>query len=28
MINRIIDFSENNKFIIFALVAVGCVAGW
>jgi Cu(I)/Ag(I) efflux system membrane protein CusA/SilA len=28
MINRIIDFSVNNKFIIFALVAVGCVAGW
>jgi Cu(I)/Ag(I) efflux system membrane protein CusA/SilA len=28
MLNRIIDFSVNNKFIIFALVAVGCVAGW
>jgi Cu(I)/Ag(I) efflux system membrane protein CusA/SilA len=28
MINRIIDFSVKNKFIIFALVTVGCVAGW
>ena len=28
MINRIIDFSVNNKFIIFAFVAVACVAGW
>ena len=28
MINRIIDFSVNNKFIIFALVAAACVAGW
>jgi len=28
MINRIIDFSVNNKFIVFALVAVGCIAGW
>ena len=28
MINRIIDFSVNNKFIIFALVGVACVAGW
>ena len=28
MINRIIDFSADNKFIVFALVAVGCVAGW
>jgi copper/silver efflux system protein len=28
MINRIIDFSVNNKFIIFALVAAGCIAGW
>jgi Cu(I)/Ag(I) efflux system membrane protein CusA/SilA len=28
MINRIIDFSVNNKFIIFALVAVACIAGW
>jgi Cu(I)/Ag(I) efflux system membrane protein CusA/SilA len=28
MLNRIIDFSVNNKFLIFALVAVGCVAGW
>ena len=28
MIDRIIDFSVNNKFIVFALVAVGCIAGW
>ena len=28
MINRIIDFSINNKFIIFALVAAACIAGW
>jgi len=28
MINRIIDFSVKNKFIVFALVAVACVAGW
>ena len=28
MINRIIDFSVNNKFIVFALVAVACVSGW
>ena len=28
MINRIIDFCVNNKFIVFALVAVACMAGW
>ncbi len=28
MIDRIIDFSVKNKFIVFALMAVGCVAGW
>jgi copper/silver efflux system protein len=28
MINRIIDLSVNNKFIVFALVAVACLAGW
>jgi Cu(I)/Ag(I) efflux system membrane protein CusA/SilA len=28
MINRIIDFSVNNKPIIFILVAVGCIWGW
>ena len=28
MINRIIDFSVKNKFLVLALVAVGCVAGW
>ncbi len=28
MIDRIIDFSVRNKFIVFALVSVGCIAGW
>ena len=28
MINRIIDFSVNNKFFVFALVAMACAAGW
>src|SRR5512136_353162 len=28
MINRIIDLSVENKFIIFALVAAACIAGW
>ena len=28
MINRIIDFSVNNRFIIFFLVAAAVVAGW
>jgi Cu(I)/Ag(I) efflux system membrane protein CusA/SilA len=28
LIHRIVDFSVNNKFIIFALVAAACVAGW
>ena len=28
MIHRIVDFSVNNKFIVFALVAAACVAGW
>ena len=28
MINRIIDFSVNNKLIVFALVAATCLAGW
>jgi len=28
MINRIVDFSVNNKFIVLALVAIACVAGW
>jgi Cu(I)/Ag(I) efflux system membrane protein CusA/SilA len=28
MINRVIDFSVENKFIVFALVAAACVAGW
>lgn len=28
MINRIIDFSVENKLIVFLLIAVACVAGW
>ncbi|MCE5264467.1 MAG: efflux RND transporter permease subunit, partial [Deltaproteobacteria bacterium] len=28
MINRIIDFSVKNKFIVLALTAMACVAGW
>ncbi|MRR15007.1 MAG: efflux RND transporter permease subunit [Deltaproteobacteria bacterium] len=28
MINRIIDFSVNNKFIVFAVVIFACIAGW
>ena len=28
MINRIIDFSVENKFFVFALAAAGCIAGW
>jgi len=28
MINRVIDFSVRNKFIIFALVAAAALAGW
>src|SRR5512139_3487058 len=28
MINRIIDFSVNNKFLVFALAAFACIAGW
>ena len=28
MINRIVDFSVNNKFIVLALVAAACLAGW
>ena len=28
MINRIIDFSVNNKFIVFAVVLMACAAGW
>ena len=28
MINRVIDFSVRNKFIVFALVALACIAGW
>ncbi|HEY2235486.1 MAG TPA: efflux RND transporter permease subunit, partial [Candidatus Angelobacter sp.] len=28
MVNRIIDFSVKNKFLIFAAVAAACFAGW
>ena len=28
MIGRIIDFSANNRFLIFALTLAACVAGW
>ena len=28
MINRIIDFSVNNKAIVILLVVVACIAGW
>ncbi len=28
MIDRIVDFSVHNKFIVVALVAAACVAGW
>jgi copper/silver efflux system protein len=28
MISRIIDFSVENKVMVFALVLAGCVAGW
>ena len=27
MINRIVDFCIRNKFVVFALIAAGCVAG-
>lgn len=28
MVNRVIDFSVRNKFLVFALVAAACVWGW
>ncbi|HAA03715.1 MAG TPA: CusA/CzcA family heavy metal efflux RND transporter, partial [Syntrophobacteraceae bacterium] len=28
MIDRIVDFCANNRFIVFTLVAAACVAGW
>jgi Cu(I)/Ag(I) efflux system membrane protein CusA/SilA len=28
MINRIVDFSVNNRLFVFALVACACIAGW
>jgi Cu(I)/Ag(I) efflux system membrane protein CusA/SilA len=28
MVNRIVEFSVKHKFVVFLLVAAGCVAGW
>jgi copper/silver efflux system protein len=28
MINRVVDFSVNNKFIVFFLIAAACLGGW
>jgi len=28
VVNRIIDFSVKHKFVIFAVVAAACIAGW
>jgi copper/silver efflux system protein len=28
MIDRIVDFSVNNRFIVFVFVAAACIAGW
>jgi len=28
VVNRVIDFSVRNKFLVFAVVAVACWAGW
>ena len=28
MIDRIIEFSANNRFLVFTLAAVACLAGW
>jgi Cu(I)/Ag(I) efflux system membrane protein CusA/SilA len=28
MVNRVIDFSVKNRFLIFAAVAAGCFGGW
>jgi Cu(I)/Ag(I) efflux system membrane protein CusA/SilA len=28
MINRVVDFSVRNRFIVFVLVGVACIAGW
>ena len=28
MINRIVDFSVQNRFIVFILVAAACITGW
>ena len=28
MIDRIVDFSVQNRFIVFTLVAAACIVGW
>jgi Cu(I)/Ag(I) efflux system membrane protein CusA/SilA len=28
VVNRIIDFSVKNKFLVFVVVAAACCAGW
>jgi Cu(I)/Ag(I) efflux system membrane protein CusA/SilA len=28
MIDRIVDLSVNNRFVVFTLIAAACVAGW
>ena len=28
MIERIVDFSVKNRFLVFGLVAIACAAGW
>jgi copper/silver efflux system protein len=28
MINRIVDFSVKNKFVVLVLVAAACLSGW
>ncbi|OPY81607.1 MAG: Cation efflux system protein CusA [Syntrophorhabdus sp. PtaU1.Bin153] len=28
MINRIVDFSVKNKFVVLVLAAIACIAGW
>ena len=28
MIDRVIDFSANNRFLIFTVAAIACLAGW
>jgi len=28
MINRIVDFSVQNRFIVFTVIGAACIAGW